>query len=96
MKKQLIGHILFSRVRIDNPDDSLAPVAVAPIAVLPANQRHGVGGMLIRSGYNSLRDRGECIVVVLGHPEYYPRFGFSVERARGLVSPLPPDALMAV
>lgn len=96
MKKQVIGHILFSRMWIDNPNGSLAAVALAPMAVLPAHQRNGIGGMLIRAGLDSLRDRGERIVVVLGHPGYYPRFGFSTDRALGLASPFPSEALMAL
>lgn len=96
IEKQVIGHILFSRMWIDNSDGSLAAVALAPMAVLPAYQRKGVGGMLIRSGLTFLRGGGEHIVIVLGHPDYYARFGFSAERAGALASPFPPEAFMAV
>ncbi|MFN7996904.1 MAG: N-acetyltransferase [Bryobacteraceae bacterium] len=96
MKRQVVGHIVFSRMWIDSPGGSLAAVALAPMAVLPAHQRNGIGGMLIRSGLDSLRDRGERIVIVLGHKDYYPRFGFSAEKARELESPFPRDAFMAV
>jgi putative acetyltransferase len=94
-KKQIVGHILFSRMWIDDPGSSIAAVALAPMAVLPAHQRKGIGAALIRGGLDSLRDRGERIVLVLGHPDYYPRFGFSAEKAHGLVSPFPSDAFMA-
>jgi putative acetyltransferase len=66
------------------------------MAVLPGHQRRGIGERLIRHGLNLLRGRGEQIVIVLGHPDYYPRFGFSSQRARSLASPFPPEALMAM
>jgi putative acetyltransferase len=71
-------------------------VALAPLAVVPRHQRLGVGGRLIQHGLSWLRGRGEHIVLVLGHPEYYPRFGFSSERARALESPFPAEAFMAL
>lgn len=68
------------------------------MAVLPEQQRQGVGGqlILIRSGLDWLRGRGEHVVIVLGHPEYYARFGFSSDRARSLASPFPAEAFMAL
>ena len=92
---EVVGHILFSRMWIDTGAGSLAAVALAPMAVLPAHQRNGIGGRLIRHGLDSLRDSGERIAIVLGHPEYYPRFGFSAGKARGLASPFPPEAFLA-
>ena len=66
------------------------------MAVLPDHQRHQVGSQLVRHGLHELRARGERIVIVLGRKDYYPRFGFSVEKARYLVSPFPPEAFMAL
>jgi putative acetyltransferase len=66
------------------------------MAVLPEHQSQGIGGQLIVHGLDLLRSRGERIVIVLGHPDYYPRFGFSTERAHALESPFPPGALMAI
>jgi putative acetyltransferase len=94
--QQIVGHILFSRVLIDATSGPIAAVALAPMAVLPEQQRRGVGGQLIRHGLDWLRARGERVVLVLGHPVYYPRFGFSSDRARLLASPFPPDAFMAL
>jgi putative acetyltransferase len=71
-------------------------VALAPVAVLPDQQRQGIGAELIRYGLNWLHQKGETIVIVLGSPNYYPRFGFSAEKARHLVSPFPPEAFMAL
>jgi len=94
-ERQIVGHILFSRMWIETANRPVPAVALAPMAVLPGHQRQGVGGRLIRSGLDWLRDRGEHIVIVLGHPDYYPRFGFSTEKARTLESPFPPYAFMA-
>jgi hypothetical protein len=60
--------------------------------VLPELQRCGIGGRLIRYGLDLLRERGEQIVIVPGHPDYYSRFGFSSEKARALESRFPPEA----
>ena len=74
----------------------VSAVALAPLAVLPQFQRSGIGGRLIRSGLEIVRDRGEEIVIVLGHADYFPRFGFSCEKASLLESPFPPEAFMAI
>jgi putative acetyltransferase len=96
VEQQAAGHILFSRMFIDTTDGALPAAALAPMAVLPSHQRQGIGGSLIRRGLELLRDAGEQAVIVLGHPEYYPRFGFSCEKARLLRSSFPPDAYMAL
>jgi putative acetyltransferase len=93
---QVVGHILFSRLLIETPGVRLAAVALAPIAVTPERQRLGVGSRLIREGLAWLRARGEHIVVVLGDPDYYGRFGFSTDRAHALASPFPSEAFMAL
>lgn len=72
----VIGHILFSPVALTSATRTFAAVGLGPMAVLPAWQRRGVGAALVRAGLDGLRDRGHQIVVVLGHPAYYPRFGF--------------------
>jgi putative acetyltransferase len=92
----IVGHVLFSRTLIDAAHDPVLSVALAPLAVLPVNQRRGVGSQLIRFGLDWLRTRGERSVLVLGHPQYYPRFGFSTARARLLTTPFPAEAFMAL
>lgn len=97
LESGIVGHILFSRMWIKNPTSALvSAVALAPVAVLPEHQRQGIGGRLIRHGLELLRGQGEKIVIVLGHPGYYPKFGFSVEKARLLESPFPAEAFMAI
>ena len=94
--ERIVGHILFSRMLIETTAVPISAVALAPMAVMPEQQRRGIGGQMIRHGLDWLRGRGERIVLVLGHPEYYPRFGFSSDRAHALASPFPPEAFMAL
>jgi putative acetyltransferase len=95
-ERDIIGHILFSRTLIDAANEPVLSVALAPLAVLPLHQRRGVGGQLIRFGLDWLRTRGERSVLVLGHPHYYPRYGFSTACARLLTTPFPVEAFMAL
>jgi putative acetyltransferase len=57
------------------------------MAVLPAHQRLGIGSRLVAAGLDACRQRGNRMVLVLGHPDFYPRFGFSAKLARPLESP---------
>jgi len=81
---------------IETCSTSVKAVALAPLAVIPERQRQGIGGRLIREGLDWLRERDERIVLVLGHPRYYPRFGFSSDLAGSLGSPFPKEAFMAL
>lgn len=76
---QVAGHILFSPVVIEGEKGRLIGMGLGPMAVLPELQRQGIGAQLIETGLSMLRQRGCSFVVVVGHPDYYPRFGF--ERA---------------
>jgi putative acetyltransferase len=96
VEQRIVGHILFSRMWIETSSGPVSAAALAPMAVLPNHQRRGIGERLIRRGLDLLRSRDEEIVIVLGHPDYYPRFGFSSESARSLESPFPPEAFMAL
>ena len=78
------GHIAFSPVVVQSEGSSFDAVSLGPIAVLPACQRQGVGGQLVRAGLEECRNLGREIVVVVGHPAYYPRFGFVPARPKGL------------
>jgi putative acetyltransferase len=72
----IAGHIAFSRVVPRDVSGSAAGAGLAPMAVLPDSQRSGIGSMLVREGIEACRKAGIGYVVVLGHPGYYPRFGF--------------------
>ena len=74
---RVVGHILFSPVTIDGPGEAPGIMGLAPMAVLPEYQRQGIGSALVRSGLDLLRDQGCPAVIVVGHPGYYPRFGFT-------------------
>ncbi len=73
---RVIGHILFSPVTVESESQSFSAVGLGPMAVLPLHQKKGVGSELVRAGLEECRRLGHEIVVVLGHPDYYPRFGF--------------------
>jgi putative acetyltransferase len=93
---QIIGHILFSRMAVETAQGPVAAVSLAPMAVQSDHQGRKIGSELVGRGLAQLRDRGERIVIVLGHQHYYPRFGFSSEKARYLASPFSPEAFMAL
>jgi putative acetyltransferase len=95
---RVAGHALFSRIWNEMPARPVPAVALAPVAVLPEHQNQGMGRRLIRHGLDWLRGRGEEIIVVVGHPGYYPRFGFSSEMAQSLEAPfsVAPEAFMAM
>ena len=93
---RVLGHILFSELPIETGGEPLRAAALAPLAVLPERQRQGVGSDLTRAGLEACRKRGVAAVVVLGDPDYYPRFGFSSEAARNLRAPFSGPAFMAM
>ena len=93
---RVVGHILFSEVVIETDGAKLRAAALAPMAVRPEWQRRGIGSALVRRGLEICGERGHATVLVVGHPDYYPRFGFSAELARRLSSPFSGDAFMAL
>lgn len=74
---KIVGHILFSPVTIEADGSIVTILGLAPMAVLPECQRKGIGSKLVEKGLEEGRKRGYTAAVVLGHPEYYPRFGFA-------------------
>ena len=80
----VVGHILFTPVEVDRAGRRFRGMGLAPMAVVPDRQREGIGTQLVREGLRVLRERACPYVVVIGHPEYYPRFGFESASARGL------------
>ena len=74
--QQLLGHVMFSRLILRMGDLELSGMALAPMSVLPEMQGQGVGSELVRTGFAELVTRRRPFVGVVGHPDYYPRFGF--------------------
>jgi putative acetyltransferase len=82
----VVGHILFTPVVVEGAEQRVVGMGLAPMAVLPDRQRQGIGSQLVRRGLDILREREYPFVVVVGHPDYYPRFGFEPASKCGLVS----------
>jgi putative acetyltransferase len=81
---RLVGHILFSPVVLESRAGVIHGMGLAPMAVLPAHQHQGIGSRLVHGGLAALRETGCPFVIVLGHPDYYPRFGFKPASQYGL------------
>jgi putative acetyltransferase len=95
-ERSLTGHILYSALPIERETEIVNAAALAPLAVLPAFQRRGVGGALIAAGNARCAELGLAAIVVLGHAAYYPRFCFSAERAAPLSAPFSGPSFMAL
>ncbi|WP_229398056.1 GNAT family N-acetyltransferase [Micromonospora okii] len=83
----VVGHVLFSRCRLDAPRRLVDVVTLSPLAVAPAAQRCGVGGELVRHGLRELDARGVPLVFLEGDPRYYGRLGFSPAGGHGFRKP---------
>ena len=96
--KMVVGHILFSRIAIQTKTGSFPAMSLAPMAVHPEFQKQGIGSKLVRQGLERCRNLGYKVVIVVGHPNYYPRFGFTSARAKGLETPflVPDEAFMVI
>lgn len=81
---RVVGHIFFSPVTFESGETGALAMGLGPMAVLPEMQRRGVGSRLVREGLEECRRLGAVAVVVLGHADYYPRFGFARASAKGL------------
>lgn len=92
----LRGHILYSRLPIERGGEIMQAAALAPVSVLPAFQRAGIGKALTQAGNARCAELALHAVVVLGHPGYYPRFGFSAAAAESLQAPFSGPAFMAL
>jgi putative acetyltransferase len=92
---EIVGHILFSDLPIVTPEETVPALSLAPMAVIPSHQRSGIGSALVRKGLRACQGPGHEIVVVLGHPEFYPRFGFTTKLTERLKAPFSGEAFMA-
>jgi len=93
----IVGHIMFTPVSLSG-HPGLKAMGLAPMAVAPEHQRKGIGSALVRAGLEQCRQLGFAAVVVLGHPGYYPRFGFSPSTRFGIGSEydVPEEVFMAM
>src|SRR5688572_16971932 len=88
----------FSPVRIESDSSSWTALGLAPMGVIPDFQNRGIGSELVREGLKAALELQEKVVVVLGHPRFYPRFGFVPAKSKGLTCeyPVPEDVFMVV
>jgi putative acetyltransferase len=77
---QVVGHIMYSPLLVNDVEGA----GLGPMAVLPEHQRQGIGSKLIEAGTRTLKEAGCPFIVVLGHADYYPRFGFVPASTRGI------------
>lgn len=93
-----IGHILFFPVNIVDGDRQIPSLSLAPMAVDPDFQQKGVGSQLVRYGLNQSKEAGFHSVIVLGHPRFYPRFGFLPASRWNITAPweVPDEAFLAL
>ena len=91
---RLVGHILYSPVHVGE----IVGAGLGPMAVLPEFQRQGIGSRLVKAGTEQLEEAGCPFIVVVGHPAFYPRFGFSRASSFGITCewPVPDEAFMAL
>jgi putative acetyltransferase len=92
----VIGHMLMSTLDVSVRDRPVRSLALAPMSVQPGRQRQGIGSALVREALRRAQQHGWQAVIVVGHPGYYPRFGFSAVLARPLAAPFSGDAFMAL
>lgn len=94
LENKIVGHILLTKIKIS---DSIS-LALAPVSVLPEYQGNGIGSKLITEAHNKARELGYQSVVLLGHKDYYPRFGYEVAETFGIKLPfdVPSECVMAI
>jgi putative acetyltransferase len=95
---EVVGHILFTRITVREGNRAHDALALAPMAVLPPFQKQGIGSALVRRGLEDARALGHRLVIVVGHPDYYPGFGFVPAQPLGIVAPfdVPSEAFLAL
>jgi putative acetyltransferase len=93
LNDQVVGHIMYSPITVG---DDVRGAALGPMAVLPERQRQGIGSKLIEAGNRKLKDAGCPFIIVIGHADYYPHFGFRPASERGIKCEwdVPNDAFM--
>ena len=85
--KKIVGHILFSKIKIKSEEKETTALALAPLAVRPDYQNKGIGTKLVEKGLKECKRLNHKIVNVLGHPNFYPKFGFTPASKFGIMAP---------
>lgn len=89
VEKRVVGYALFTNVRIEGAMEPVRASILAPLAVHPSYQNKGIGGELVNDGLARLKEAGVDLVFVLGHPGYYPKYGFRPAGKEGFDAPYP-------
>jgi predicted N-acetyltransferase YhbS len=97
-KGKIIGHILFYPIKIKNKKEEYTVLSLAPMAVHPEFQNKGIGSKLVKRGLEIAKELNFGIVIVVGHPKYYPRFGFTPAKNWDITLPfdVPDDVFLAL
>lgn len=85
--QKIVGHILLTKITIQNPEKSVNSLALAPVSVLPEYQRKGIGSNLIHTAHQIAKDLGHLSIVLIGHESYYPKFGYQEAHTYGITVP---------
>lgn len=99
LERLVVGHILFTPMAIDNGLQQFQSLVLGPVSVLPEFQNQGIGGQLIVAGHQKAKELGFQSAILIGHPEYYPRFGYKKASVWGIKTQIPlpsDDVFMAV
>ncbi|EJR65425.1 hypothetical protein IIO_01609 [Bacillus cereus VD115] len=97
VNEEIVGHIMLSKITIEQDGASVDSLALAPVSVSPSYQKKGIGGKLIASALEKAKELGYGSVVVLGHSEYYPKFGFKKASEWNIKAPFEvPDEVFMV
>lgn len=97
-EEELVGHILFTKVTIENDSESFESLALAPVSIKPEFQNQGIGGHLIAFGHVIAQEMGYKSIVLVGHDKYYPKFGYTKASNFGITFPfdIPEENGMAI
>ncbi|WP_078548597.1 GNAT family N-acetyltransferase [Litchfieldia alkalitelluris] len=97
-KQEILGHILFSEIILATEGGEIPTIGLAPMAVKPEYQNMGIGSALVKRGLDLCKTLGYSHVFVLGHPNFYPKFGFAASSLYGIESPfpVPEEVFMAI
>ncbi|MCY7981338.1 GNAT family N-acetyltransferase [Bacillus inaquosorum] len=96
--KEIVGHILLSKIKIVDGDNAVDSLALAPVSVAPEYQRKGIGSQVIHVALKKAKELGYRSVIVLGHKDYYPKFGFKPASLWNIKAPfeVPDEVFMAL